>query len=163
MPDPMPGAQTLGGPRPPGPCFGGNGGGVTPVTISNTEVKPSSADGTAWATLRESRTPPERTGPRCREARGPFFLPRARGRFSGRRPRAGRGGGRCQGAALPGASWGVPLASEPGLLPRRSSATCRAFLTISAPAARLSDELFPRARKRPHTLGAEHGPAWLVR
>ena len=55
----MPGAQTLGGQRPPGPCFGGNGGGVTPVTISNTEVKPSSADGTAWETLRESRTLPD--------------------------------------------------------------------------------------------------------
>ena len=27
--------------------FGGNGGGVTPVPIPNTEVKPSSADGTA--------------------------------------------------------------------------------------------------------------------
>ena len=37
---------------------GGDGGGVTPVPISNTAVKPSSADGTATAGLWESRTPP---------------------------------------------------------------------------------------------------------
>ena len=38
--------------------FGGDSGGVTPVPIPNTEVKPSSADGTAWVTVWESRTPP---------------------------------------------------------------------------------------------------------
>ena len=37
---------------------GGNGGGGTPDPIPNSEVKPSSADGTAWATLWESRTLP---------------------------------------------------------------------------------------------------------
>ena len=37
---------------------GGNTGGVTPVPISNTAVKPSKADGTAWETAWESRTPP---------------------------------------------------------------------------------------------------------
>ena len=37
---------------------GGDGGGVTPVPISNTEVKPSSADGTALETRWESRTLP---------------------------------------------------------------------------------------------------------
>ena len=37
---------------------GGHGGGVTPVPISNTEVKPSRADDTAWATGWESRSPP---------------------------------------------------------------------------------------------------------
>ena len=35
--------------------FGGSG---TPVPIPNTEVKTSCADGTAWATLWESRTLP---------------------------------------------------------------------------------------------------------
>jgi hypothetical protein len=39
--------------------FGGDGGGDTPVSIPNTEVKPSSADGTALVTEWESRTPPE--------------------------------------------------------------------------------------------------------
>jgi hypothetical protein len=39
--------------------FGGDGGGETPVSIPNTEVKPSSADGTALVTEWESRTPPE--------------------------------------------------------------------------------------------------------
>src|SRR5688572_30163842 len=38
--------------------FGGHGGGVTPVPIPNTEVKPSSADGTWVERPWESRTPP---------------------------------------------------------------------------------------------------------
>ncbi len=38
---------------------GGNGGGATPVPISNTEVKPSSADGTALVTVWESKSLPE--------------------------------------------------------------------------------------------------------
>ncbi len=38
---------------------GGNSGGVTPVPIPNTEVKSSSAYGTAGATLWESRSLPE--------------------------------------------------------------------------------------------------------
>ena len=38
---------------------GGNSGGVTPVPIPNTEVKPSSADGTAREAVWESRTLPE--------------------------------------------------------------------------------------------------------
>ena len=37
---------------------GGISGGATPVPIPNTEVKPSSADGTARETLWESRAPP---------------------------------------------------------------------------------------------------------
>ena len=41
-----------------GDISGGNSGGETPVPIPNTAVKPSSADGTAWVTLWESRTPP---------------------------------------------------------------------------------------------------------
>ena len=32
--------------------------GVPPVPIPNTEVKPFGADGTAWETVWESRTPP---------------------------------------------------------------------------------------------------------
>jgi hypothetical protein len=39
--------------------FGGNGGGVTPVPIPNTEVKPSRADGTWRETAWESRSPPD--------------------------------------------------------------------------------------------------------
>ena len=41
--------------------FGGYVGGVIPDPIPNSEVKPSRADGTAWATVWESRTPPELT------------------------------------------------------------------------------------------------------
>ena len=37
---------------------GGFGAGDTPVPIPNTEVKTCCADGTAWATAWESRTPP---------------------------------------------------------------------------------------------------------
>ena len=39
--------------------FGGHSGGVTPVPIPNTEVKPSSADGTWDERPWESRTPPD--------------------------------------------------------------------------------------------------------
>ena len=41
------------------PVFGGDSVGVTPVPIPNTEVKPYSADDTAWETMWESRSPPE--------------------------------------------------------------------------------------------------------
>ena len=39
--------------------FGGYSEEATPVSIPNTEVKLFSADGTAWATVWESRTPPD--------------------------------------------------------------------------------------------------------
>ena len=39
--------------------FGGYSIGVTPVPISNTEVKPYCADDTAWETMWESRSPPK--------------------------------------------------------------------------------------------------------
>ena len=38
--------------------FGGNSEEVPPVPIPNTEVKLFSADGTAWETMWESRSPP---------------------------------------------------------------------------------------------------------
>ena len=38
--------------------LGDHGEGETPVPIPNTEVKPFSADGTAWVTVWESRTLP---------------------------------------------------------------------------------------------------------
>ena len=38
--------------------FGGHGGGVPPVPIPNTEVKPASADGTWGVGSWESRSPP---------------------------------------------------------------------------------------------------------
>jgi hypothetical protein len=40
--------------------FGGNSVEATPVPIPNTEVKLYSADGTARAAVRESRTPPKK-------------------------------------------------------------------------------------------------------
>ncbi len=46
--------------------FGGDSGGVTPVPIPNTVVKPTSADGTWDESPRESRSPPDfeiATGP----------------------------------------------------------------------------------------------------
>jgi hypothetical protein len=51
-------------PRPPDMRYanqlsGGYRGGVPPVPFSNTEVKPSSADGTRGVSPRESRSPPE--------------------------------------------------------------------------------------------------------
>ena len=48
--------------RPPG--AGGSGGRGTPGPIPNPEVKPASADGTAGATLWETRAPPA-PGARC--------------------------------------------------------------------------------------------------
>ena len=39
--------------------FGGDSGGVTPVPIPNTVVKPTSADGTWDECPRESRSPPD--------------------------------------------------------------------------------------------------------
>ena len=38
---------------------GGYSGGVPPVPIPNTEVKPTSADDTAWETVWESRSSPD--------------------------------------------------------------------------------------------------------
>ena len=92
--------------RPPG--AGGSGGRGTPGPIPNPEVKPASAEGTAGATLWESRAPPA-PGARCaglgagRRGRGtwergtreglplsfagPFGAPR---RQTGRRPPRGR-------------------------------------------------------------------------
>src|SRR5436305_6084253 len=40
-------------------CHGGHSGGETPGHIPNPEAKPSSADGTAPASVWESRTPPD--------------------------------------------------------------------------------------------------------
>jgi hypothetical protein len=40
-------------------CSGGHSGGVTPVPIPNTEVKPASADGTWGDSPWESRSPPD--------------------------------------------------------------------------------------------------------
>ena len=54
--------------------FGSDSGGVTPVPIPNTEVKPSSADGTAWVTVRESRTLPEFFKPFFVDSKEGFFL-----------------------------------------------------------------------------------------
>ena len=52
---------------------GGYAGGAAPVPIPNTEVKPSRADGTAGATLWESRTLPGFDS-RGRPVAGPIFF-----------------------------------------------------------------------------------------
>src|SRR5512147_3145557 len=49
---------------------GGPGGGVTPVPIPNTAVKPSCADDTAWETVWERRSPPDLFTPK-----GRWFIP----------------------------------------------------------------------------------------
>jgi hypothetical protein len=53
--------------------LGDSSEGVTPVPIPNTEVKPLSADGTAWETRWESRSLPGLTKASIRENRG-FFV-----------------------------------------------------------------------------------------
>ena len=54
--------------------FGGDSGEVTPVPIPNTEVKLSSADGTTWVTVWESRTLPEFFKPFFGFSKKGFFL-----------------------------------------------------------------------------------------
>ena len=56
---------------------GGDGGRVTPVPISNTEVKPSSADGTALETRWESRTLPGFYSKSQLAITGTFFVVRS--------------------------------------------------------------------------------------
>ncbi len=57
------------------PSFsGGYVGGVTPVPISNTEVKPSRADGTPRETARESRSLPDLFAPAPGNRCGGFFF-----------------------------------------------------------------------------------------
>ncbi len=73
--------------------FGGDGGGVTPVPIPNTEVKPTSADGTWVETPWESRSPPDfaQRASGLREEPGPSNeVTGGKARPSRRRPR-GRG------------------------------------------------------------------------
>src|SRR3954470_22784466 len=53
---------------------GGHRREVTPVPIPNTEVKLSSADGTAWETAWESRSLPGLTRKARRESDRPFFM-----------------------------------------------------------------------------------------
>src|SRR6266540_5646918 len=80
---------------------GGYSGGETPVPIPNTEVKPSSTDGTALETGWESRPPP------CfAPDKAPFGLAK-RGFFL--TPRNGAGFGRC----ITGPFLRISLASLP--------------------------------------------------
>src|SRR5260370_36608890 len=53
---------------------GGITGGATPDPISNSEVKPSRADGTARSSVGESRTPPESSWAPDRKVSGLFLL-----------------------------------------------------------------------------------------
>ena len=74
---------------------GGHSGGVTPVPIPNTEVKPASADGTWGEAPWESRSPPEcfsDTAPRvlawgCVALRRGTARPRPRSHAASQRPR----------------------------------------------------------------------------
>ena len=54
--------------------FGGYSGGDTPDPISNSEVKPACADGTAWETMWESKSLPKFYFLDLAFVRG-FFLP----------------------------------------------------------------------------------------
>src|SRR5438034_2113319 len=56
------------------PGFGDHGGGETPVPFPNTEVKPSSADGTVGATRRESRSLPSIFDCTCARRSPALFL-----------------------------------------------------------------------------------------
>jgi hypothetical protein len=56
--------------------FGGYSEEETPVPIPNTEVKLFSADGTAWVTAWESRTPPKYFSYKPLASRGFFFVKR---------------------------------------------------------------------------------------
>jgi hypothetical protein len=64
-----------------GPRFpGGHRSWVTPVPIPNTEVKPTTADGTAWVTVWESRSLPGLfSRARCHKHRALFFCTPGRG------------------------------------------------------------------------------------
>lgn len=53
---------------------GGNGGGATPVPISNTVVKPSNVDGTAWEIRWESRKLPGLIKSPLVHAKGLFYV-----------------------------------------------------------------------------------------
>src|SRR5213596_1300141 len=69
------------------PVSGGDSGGVTPVPIPNTAVKPSSADGTARVAWWESRTLPgfhlaSRPSPDAAQSVGAFFVGGTGGRLA---------------------------------------------------------------------------------
>ena len=71
--------------------FGGYGGGVTPVPIPNTEVKPSIVDGTAPEREWESRTPPDLNLKAPRLSGGLFLYLFFVGRNPEGEPKANRG------------------------------------------------------------------------
>src|SRR5512139_536021 len=87
---------------------GDHGGGVTPVPIPNTAVKPSSADGTARVAWWESRTSPgfflllrrEAAAPDAVTDKGPG--PQDQGLFLFPRPTSHRAGGAAAGGRRPG-------------------------------------------------------------
>jgi hypothetical protein len=54
--------------------YGGHSVGETPGPIPNPEVKPYSADGTAWETVWESRTPPDIFNEQPPPSRGRLFV-----------------------------------------------------------------------------------------
>ena len=76
----------------PGTRFpGGHRRGVTPVPIPNTEVKPSTADGTAWVTAWESRSLPGLFLLRPDAKASGLFAVRRRGAPAGSRSQRVRG------------------------------------------------------------------------
>ena len=65
-------AQASAGGTPGSKYAGGHRSRVTPVPIPNTEVKPATADGTAWETVWESRSLPAVIPPDVRDHVGLF-------------------------------------------------------------------------------------------
>ena len=73
--------------RAPNRFPGGHRSRVTPVPIPNTEVKPATADGTAWVTAWESRSLPGLFSARGSFEPRAFFLPAAQRTVARRRRR----------------------------------------------------------------------------
>ena len=132
---------------------GGHSGGVTPVPIPNTEVKPASADGTWGETPWESRSPPEylmKTSPRI--VGGFFVFPRQYARLDACTPAVSlrvRRSGRQSGAVVlpPAKAWRTR--GEDG---GAACETRRASPSGGAPAAKLQRE--PRRADRGRSRAA---------
>ena len=102
--------------------FGGYSGGVTPVPIPNTEVKPASADGTWVDSPWESRTPPDFDVERAWQSPGPLPVLAFAGRVAwhvvpnaSRPPSRGRGAsnvGRSSAGRAPSPSGGWSAKDE---------------------------------------------------
>ena len=130
----------------PGSKFaGGHRIRVTPVPIPNTEVKPDTADGTAWETVWESRSLPALFRARCEKSQRVFYVRRQHSDRAQFPMRMGSSSGRLAGSA---AVW--ESRSLPALFTKARDAVSRALL-FSGPATsrRSSFPCGPSARSRP--------------